>query len=164
MNINSEDREVLIKEWEDILLNLYDSDPSFPNSCDMMTRIIIQRIRNLDLLKEFELKFVRGYFVDEEQECDTGEVEDLEHFDILNEEEGYNPCEECTCYFMNQHSYIKLKDKRTGERGILDFTRYQFEHDKFSDWVNCSYNTKEDCVRKLMNIIDFDIVDIEKYR
>lgn len=165
MNINIEERAMLKLEWKEVLLECYYNDDNFPNSCDYVTREMLDRVNKLGILKSFKLRYKRGYFIDKEKECDTGEIRDTDNiYKILDCENPKLPCIGCGgCYFMNNHSFIEIIDRRIGEIGVLDFTRYQFETDKFSEWVNSKFKSDEDCVQGLMDIIDFDVTEIWLY-
>lgn len=92
-------------------------DFSFPRSCDIVSKYILHCIKDNDYLKQkYDISVLRGhYIIDEEETCDT--------FNTLC---SGNPCKDCTCESVYQHTFLIFENKETKVSYIVDYTHYQF--------------------------------------
>ena len=125
-NLNMFLNEARVEEIKDILYLCYEERQmtAFPSSCGLVSEVLAYLFGISELSDEYEIFYQRGHYRNDEYEedCDDEEYLDFKRGDNLDR----FPCINCTCYFMNQHSWIELVSKKDGKITILDFTSIQF--------------------------------------
>ncbi|MFW6015233.1 MAG: hypothetical protein ACOCRK_02200 [bacterium] len=117
MNINNIITKSFLKEVKKVWYYAKLFDFNFPNSCALVSMYLTYILSKNKALKEdrFTIEYCRGHYRIEDNYDDDYDMCDFPR-----------DCKDCTCYYMNQHSWIELLDKESTKKFILDFTAYQF--------------------------------------
>lgn len=131
-----------------VMYHHYETDISFPRSCGSVSMIMTYLLHCRDLHSIYDIKYIRGYYRNLEMEDDACD----EVLDAIEEDSfKYLDCTDCSCEFMNVHSWIELKNKNNNEQIILDLTSIQFEED-YGDYRDDIVNSHFDSI-ELMDYI-----------
>lgn len=122
----------------DLLYHLYKTDRHFPKSCGSVSMALALMLYNADDNSEYDISYIRGHFINENEDehCYCIEIEeDFNRFSDLSEFK----CVNCGCDYIVEHSWVEVKNKKTDENVILDFTSIQF----IEAFTDCYYEILE---------------------
>ena len=114
--------------WKNKMSLLKEIDNNYPTCCDSITKLMLDEIRNQKLLRDWDIYYVRGHYIEDVNEifCEDFDMEEKPVSEIRKDTllKFKNSCVNCTCEYALQHSYIELlKDDNLI---ILDYSKFQF--------------------------------------
>lgn len=158
--LKESEKEILDKEIKNVITNISKLDLYFPNSCDLITKLMCRFIKENDLLSDYKVKYVRGHYrYYDDVECEKVQDMDKFLFERYYKFCGTSPCANCDCDYVRQHSYIEVE--KDNDTFILDFSSYQF-HDDFLDWESDYHDSKCD-IDKLLELNQYEVTDTSRY-
>lgn len=133
---------------KDILYYAYKNDVVFPRSCGLVSTLLTYSLKDTSLSSNYDIFLIRGIFKNINNEEDNFcEESDFLSINRSNFKKYEFNCDYCgICDYMNPHSWVELKDKKTNKIIILDFTQIQFDEwfPNFQDEIlNSSWDKEE---------------------